>query len=880
MQTSGVSIEQIASEGVKLTPMMEQYYQIKKQYPGIILFFRMGDFYEVFFEDAINTSKLLNISLTHRGKLGGYPIPMAGIPHHAAATYIDRLTQMGHKIAICEQVEDPKQAKGIVKRAVTQVASPGMPFDLDKSSKNEHSFICSVEEVNDEFFMSLIDYTTGDFFGVKANSFSELIEKLQIYRPKEFLSWHSQWEQYQDLTQTIDHMGAVHTRLDQAVFEDKNSKLYIQKLVPSYERDEVIKTNKGILGPISAIAHYICTTQSVEKISHIRPFRMMNNHKEMSISYPTLVGLEIFPKTRETYRQSLLGFMDATRSSLGARTLKSFFQAPLQDLESIKKRQSFTTKLMNDFNLVEDIRIELDQLRDVERILAKVSTGKVNGADLVNLAHAIDIYFALKKLFKGLEKDILPVLNKQEETQLKTLAETIQKTINDEIGATLEKGNLIKPGFNKKRDKLAKLNMGAAEAMLELETRYREETGIPNLKIKHNNVAGYFIEISKSHTNKVPNSFIRRQTLVNSERYQNEEIANFEKEMITAKEKLMHLEREIFNELVSSVEDIARLILTKAKYLGLADVFQSLAFVAFQENFSLPIIKNKKQMKVIQGWHPLIKANIQDQFVCHDLNLNDKNYFGLVTGPNMAGKTTVMREMAIIQFLAQLGSYVPAESAELGICDYIFSRLGAHDDIVRGQSTFMVEMSETAEILRHATSKSLIIIDEIGRGTSTYDGLSIAWSLVEYFSQKTKCITLFSTHYHELIELVDDLKFCKNLTVKTKNENGEVEFLYELIEKGATQSFGIHVAKLAGLPDEVLTRSQEVLSGLETNHSHNVPVAGKIHDNQLDMFDKVTFIEAPKKSIVEEKLNEIDLMNLTPIEAMNKLHELQSELLN
>lgn len=882
-EVASISLEEIVEKGVKLTPMMEQYYNIRKQYPGILLMFRMGDFYEVFFDDAKKASRLLNISLTHRGKLGDYPIPMAGMPHHAAAAYIDRLTAMGLKVAICEQVEDPKEAKGIVKRAVTQVASPGMPFDLDKSSQVEHSYMSCAYKTQEGYYLTLVDYTTGDFFGLNLSTVEDLIEKLFIYRPKEFITYLGQWDLEPKINEFIEKMDLLKTHLSEDYFNEKFTALYIEKLIPSYKRDHIIKLNKDILSPIGALSYYICSTQSVEKLSHFRPFQMISAQEDMKITYPTLVGLEIFPKTRESYKESIVGFIDHTRTSMGARKLKTIFQAPLRDNKEIQKRLDTVEYLLSDMSTLNSIREQLSEIRDLERIMAKVSTSKINGGDLLNLAKANQKFTEIKSILKKLPKGIIPVFSKKQTTALHDLQETIEKTINDEIGANLDKGNLIKLGCNKQRDKLAKMSTNAASALLELETRYREETGISNLKVKHNNVAGYFIEVSKSHTKKVPPEFVRRQTLVNSERYQSPELAEFEKEMIAAKDKLHKLEKKIFDDIVATVTESSQTILSLAGAIALIDVFQTFAWIAFQEEFTRPEIinNNKKLINIDQGWHPLIKAAIKDQFVNHDVILDEENFFGLITGPNMAGKTTVMREVAIIQFLTQVGCFVPAKHAQVGLCDYIFSRLGASDDIIKGQSTFMVEMSETAEIIRHATDKSLIILDEIGRGTSTYDGLSIAWSLVEYFVNKTKALTLFSTHYHELIDLVETLPQAKNLTVKTINENGNVQFLYKLIEAGAAQSFGIHVAKLAGLPKEILKRSSQILSLLEKNHNHandvlNIP---QKPDNQLDLFGGAAQIvfEDTSSPVIEE-LEKLDVLNMTPIQAMQKLHELKEHL--
>lgn len=884
-QIETATLSEIVKAGTKLTPMMEQYWSIRQQYPGILLMFRMGDFYELFFEDAIEASKLLNISLTHRGKLGEYRIPMAGIPHHAAATYIDRITALGKKVAICEQVQDPKEAKGIVQRAVTQVVSPGMPYDLDKSESKDHSFMACAFKGATSHYLVLIDYTTGDFMGLVFPDEESMVEKLAIFKPKEFISFLGQWDESKKVQEYLSRESILSTHLSEEYFEEKYTSIYIEKLIATYQRDEVLKLDKDIIAPIGALSYYICSTQSLDAISHFRPFQLISFEADMKVTYSTLVGLEIFPKSKESYKDSILGFMDTTQSALGARKLKSLFQSPLRDLKQIEARQSLVAFLMDDSEALKSIRSLIGQTRDLERIMAKVSTGKVNGSDLLNLAGSNACHSELLSIFKGDKEDfkkVLPAFKNEEIKALRDLQSSIEETINDEIGATLEKGNLIKEGCNQQRDKLSGFAKNATGALMDLESRYREETGITTLKVKHNNVAGYFIEVSKTHANKVPSEFVRRQTLVNSERYQSPELAEFEKEVISSKEKLLKLEREIFNSLVAKVIENSELVLKLANSLALMDVFQSFAWSAFQNDFTRPeISKEKKQLLVKKGWHPLIRSAIKDQFVPHDLNLDEKNFFGLITGPNMAGKTTVMREMAIIQFLAQLGSFVPAERAQLGLRDYLFSRLGASDDIIKGQSTFMVEMSETAEILRHATEDSLIVLDEIGRGTSTYDGLSIAWSLVEYFVSKTKALTLFSTHYHELIELVDDLDGAKNLTVKTVNENGNVQFLYKLIEEGAGQSFGIHVAKLAGLPKEILNRSGEILGQLEGQSGENNILIDKKDLNQLDMFNPLPqVVFEDMSSPILDELEKLDITNMTPMQAMNKLYELQQSFIN
>lgn len=862
------SIKDVLASGTKLTPMMAQYFEIKKNYPDTIVLYRMGDFYELFFDDAKLASQILNITLTHRGKLGDFPIPMAGIPHHAAATYVDRITAKGLKAVICEQIEDPKVAVGIVKRAVTQIVSPGMPFDLEKTSSTETKYMAA-GFFDKNYYLVLIDFTTGDFVGLNLTSEREFLEKLISFSPKEFITYKNQWDNSPLVDDFLKNSKLLKTILPETIFSGKENDFYISKLIPNFKKDNIIKLNQNIINPVGALSYYIFSTQGLEHLYHIKPFRLQSQTGSMQVTLSTLTSLEILPKSRETYADSLLGYFDKTKTSMGTRALRTLFLTPLTDLKMIEGRHKILFFLKENMTLLKNIREKFETVRDIERILAKLSTKKISAQDLLNLSHSIKTFVQIQAMIPAANAKNFWLLSSAQEKALLELSSIIDKTINDEIGAHLEKGNLIKDGASKDRDRLYRLSLKASDELLKMETNYREKTGINNLRIKYNNVNGYFIEISKSHVNKVPKSFERRQTLVNAERFTTDELTQFEKEIITAKEKLERLEKEIFDNILARVSDLSLGLQQLSQMIAELDINQSLAWMILQDNLVKPNISEKEKiLNLKSAWHPLIKSIIKDEFVAHDIRLDKNVYFGLITGPNMAGKTTVMREVAIIQFLAQIGSYVPAQSAELSLCDALYSRLGASDDILRGQSTFMVEMTETSEILRHASEKSLIIIDEIGRGTSTYDGLSIAWALVEFFVQKTKALTLFSTHYHELIELATELAPAKNLTVETINKNGTVQFLYRLIEEGATQSFGIHVASLAGLPREILDRSSQILSELENKEKVK---AEELPTAQLSLFE-----QTPQDySELRISLEKMDILNMTPLQAMQKLHELQ-----
>lgn len=874
----GQTLAQLVASGIKLTPMMEQYYSVKKQYPDILLMFRMGDFYEMFFEDAREAARLLNISLTVRGKLGDHPIPMAGIPHHAAATYVDRISQLGKKVVICEQLEDPKSVKGIVKRGVTQIVSPGMPYDLDKTNASENKFLAAGFKDKNQYILVLLDFTTGDFYGVTFKTIEEFCERLMMVRPKEFISYLGQWETLPIVDDYLQSIDVLKTHLSQEYFEEKHTSFYIQKLIPTYQRDGIIAQLPTVLAPLGALSYYVSSTQTLDKISHLRPFRMLNNDESMKVTFATLSGLEIFPRSRETEGNSILGFMDKTRTSMGTRYLRQYFQSPLCEANAINKRLDLIEGLIKKPDFIKALRSHLADVRDIDRIMAKVSTKKVVAGDILNLAHAFETFVEIEKEMDKEGFSFFQKLPKKDMEFLTKLCKDIRTFINDEMGAHPDKGNLIKPGAHAERDRLGKLANSASDEILKLEAKYRASTGIGNLKIKHNNISGYFVEISNSHLSKVPKTFMRRQTLVNNERYVTAELEVFEKDVTQALGKLIALEKEIFESFSKRIEEQAHLVLDVAKRMAQIDVFQSLAWISLQENFVRPVLHaDRRMVKITGAWHPLIKANIKDSFITHNIDLHEHCYFGLITGPNMAGKTTVMREVAIIQYLAQMGCFVPASKVELGICDYLFSRLGASDDIIKGQSTFMVEMAETAEILRHASDKSLIILDEIGRGTSTYDGLSIAWALVEHFVNRLKPITLFATHYHELIELVDSMPEAKNFTVRTEQRNGKVQFMYELIEAGATQSFGIHVAELAGLPKEVLKRSREILKDLESHQDSR----SSLLESQLTFFTPPAAPQIPDYlSSLEHDLKALDVLNLTPMQALQKLHDLKTQIIN
>ncbi len=866
LKNQELKIEELKRRVGKLTPMMEQFHDIKIKHRDLILFFRMGDFYEVFFEDAELTSKVLNIALTKRGKIAGEPVPMAGIPHHSAANYIDRVTQAGYRVAICEQTEDPKLAKGIVKRAVTQIVSPSLPYDLEKSKNAIHHFLGSFHYENDEFYLSLVDFTTGDFIGLKAKDQKDLADKIKLYNPKEFLLYFDQLEDFPELRNFFEHEEILSTYISLDFYQEKNVKHYLKKILPFYDKDQTLMTEPYFLPALSALSYYIISTQTEDSINHIKQFKYLNESGKMKISFQTLNSLEIFTN-KSSQKLSLVQFIDKTISSLGRRKLNSLCKNPLMDQKEIENRHELIEYFLSKPDDLKTLRNSLKNLRDLERIFAKLSTNKLQGFDLLNLANAIEIYSETLSLFPQISKHLKT--DSLKETSLKKFSKKIRSAINDEVGATLSKGNLILEGYDKSRDELKNIEISVGKKIEKLQEKYRKKFGINTLRIKSNNINGYYVEVPKAKAELIGEELTRRQTLVNSQRFSSPELNKIQEKVFNAEIELLKKDREIFDSFSKTLHKQLSSFIDLSDFLGFVDAFQGLSWLVIQEGFSRPKFHKKKEIKIKELWHPLVKKVLQADFISHHVHLDPENFFALITGPNMAGKTTVMREVAITQYLAQIGSFVPAISADLPICDYIFSRIGASDDIAQGQSTFMLEMSETSEILRHASDKSLVILDEIGRGTSTYDGLSIAWALVEYFVKEVKALTMFSTHYHELIDVVNDLKGAKNFTVKTSNIKGKVQFLYELIEGGATQSFGIHVAKLAGLPKEVLSRSTYLLKKLESEDN-------KIPTDQLDLFS-APIAEDEVDPIIDE-IKDLNINSMTPIDALNTLNNIHQRI--
>ena len=857
-----------------LTPMMRQYVETKEKYNDCILFFRVGDFYEMFFEDSKVASRELELVLT--GKDCGLEerAPMCGIPYHAASTYISRLITKGYKVAICEQVEDPALAKGLVKRDVIKVITPGTYVDPNDKSENLNTYLVAVYEDGNQIGLATTDISTGEF---KTTSFknlkSTLFDEISKISPKEVLVDKNTTE---DLINEIKAVsGAIVTIKQFASFTVSES-----DMIEQFSEAEVNGLNDTQKKASGVLLKYIFETQKIglKNINFLETYDIINF---MTIDSNSRRNLELTESIRQKNKYgSLLWVVDKSETSMGGRTLRRWIEEPLISKKEIEKRLEGVEELNTNINLNEDIKEVLKDIYDIERILGKVATKSVNGRDMVSLRNSLDKIPNVKSLLSESKSKILKEYY-SELDELTDVRELLTNGILDDPSIALKEGNIIKDGYSKEVDELRVAKLHGKEWIANLENQEREVTGIKSLKVGYNKVFGYYIEISKSNYSSVPEGrYIRKQTLANAERYITPELKEMEDKILGAEEKLINLEYQLFAEIRDKVELEVTRLKKSARLVANIDAISTFAKIALENNYVKPSVNEDGIINIKDGRHPVVEKVIEKgEFVANDTTINtDNNRLLLITGPNMAGKSTYMRQVALITLMAQIGSFVPAKSADISICDKIFTRIGASDDLAGGKSTFMVEMSEVSNILKNATSKSLVLLDEVGRGTSTYDGLSIAWSVIEYISntETLKCKTLFATHYHELTKLEGKIDGVKNYSVAVKEIDNNVIFLRKIIEGGADQSYGIEVAKLAGLPQPVLDRAKEILQSLEDNKSikeeQKPPKKVKKEVIKEDTM-QLDFTSLEKESIINELLNS-DIFNLTPIDAMNKLYDL------
>ena len=878
----------------KMTPMMQQYLQTKEEYPDCILFYRLGDFYEMFFDDAITASKELEITLT--GKNCGLEerAPMCGVPYHAVDSYLNRLVSKGYKVAICEQMEDPKLAKGIVKRDVIRIVTPGTNLDMQALDETKNNYIMSIVYIADRFGLSVADVTTGEYMVTEIESSGKMMDELTKFMPSEIICNEAFYMSGMNLDDLKNRLGITIYSLDAWYFDDA---LCRKTLMEHFQ----VKSLQGLgledydCGMIAAgaLLKYLEEIQK-NSLSHLSRLTTYTTGNYMVLDSSTRRNLELVETLREKQKRgSLLWVLDKTKTAMGARTLRKYVEQPLIDKASIKKRQDAIEELKNNAICREEIREYLGPVYDLERLVGKITYQSANPRDLIAFQSSLSMLPPIKCILEDMQSELLKEIYGEMDT-LEELCTLVKEAIMEDPPLAMKEGGIIREGYNEEVDRLRRAKSDGKGWLAELEAKEREKTGIKNLRIRYNKVFGYYLEVTNSFKNLVPDYYVRKQTLANAERYIIPELKELEDTILGAEDRLCALEYELYCEVRNKIAGEILRIQTTAKAIAKLDVIASLALVAERNNYVRPKINEKGVIDIKDGRHPVVEKMIpNDMFICNDTYLDDKkNRISIITGPNMAGKSTYMRQTALIVLMAQIGSFVPASSANIGLVDRIFTRVGASDDLASGQSTFMVEMNEVANILRNATSKSLLILDEIGRGTSTFDGLSIAWAVVEHISN-SKLLgakTLFATHYHELTELEGKIDNVNNYCIAVKEKGDDIVFLRKIVKGGADKSYGIQVAKLAGVPDSVINRAKEIVEELVnadiTARVKEIAVQGenqkKKPQKKLDEVDLAQFslFDTVKDDDVLKELKELDISHMTPIDAMNKLYQLQNKLKN
>ncbi len=876
-----------------LTPMMQQYIETKKQYSDCILFYRLGDFYEMFFDDAKTVSKELELTLT--GKDCGLEerAPMCGVPYHAVDNYLTRLVDKGYKVAICDQTEDPKLAKGLVKREVTRIVTPGTNINLQSLEESKNNYLMCIAYFQNKIGVSVADVTTGDFYMTEVDTLAKLTDELYKYMPSEIICNDAFIMSGFDLESLKNRLKMAVYSLEPWYFDDDACR---KCLMEHFK----VSSLKGLglddfpIGMISAGAamKYLLDTQKTElsHITHITPYLAS---RFMLIDSATRRNLELTETLREKQKRgSLLWVLDKTKTAMGARQLRNDIEQPLVDIEEINDRLDTIEQLCKNTVSRDEIREYLNPIYDMERLLGKVSYKSANPRDLIAFASSMEMLPHIKTVLRDLDARLLHEIDEQIDG-LEDLCELIKNSICDEPPMLIREGGIIREGFDADIDRLRTAKTEGKNWLAKLEEEDRERTGIKNLKIKYNKVFGYYFEVTNSFKDMVPDDYVRKQTLVNAERYTTPKLKELEDTILNAEDKLNTLEYDMFCKIRDDIASQLERIQKTAKAVARLDVFASLSVVAEQNHYVRPSLNDKGVIDIKDGRHPVVEKMIDhDMFVANDTYLNNGSHcISVITGPNMAGKSTYMRQSALIVLMAQLGSFVPAKSADIGIVDRIFTRVGASDDLASGQSTFMVEMNEVANILRNATPKSLLVLDEIGRGTSTYDGLSIAWAVIEHISNKKLlgAKTLFATHYHELTELEGKISNVNNYCIAVKEKGDDIVFLRKIIKGGADRSYGIQVAKLAGVPDMVIDRAKEIAEQLSDNDItqkvQSITVDLKSDRKKAKHYDDVdmgqmSLLDTVKDEDIINELSEIDISTLTPLDALNTLYRLQNKVKN
>lgn len=875
-----------------LTPMMQQYMAIKEQYKDCILFYRLGDFYEMFYDDALTASRELEITLTGKNCGQEERAPMCGVPYHAVDVYLNKLVAKGYKVAICEQAEDPKQAKGIVKREVIRIVTPGTNLSQQALDEGRNNYLMCLVYDNNQFGLAITDISTGDFYTTEVATLKELYDEIHRFSPSEIICNDSFYMSGASLDDFKDRLHVSVSTLDTWYMDEAVSVQKIKEHFKVASLDGLGLTDfpSGTLA-VGALLLYLYETQknTLDNLTKITPYR---SGGYMIIDSATNRNLELIETLREKQKKgSLLWVLDKTKTAMGARLMRNWIEQPLIEKKKITARQDAVEELYNDMITREEIREYLNAVYDLERLVTRISYRTANPRDLIAFKTSLGMIPPVKQLLSQAKSAELKEIDERMDC-LEDIYDLIEKSIQDEPPIMIREGGMIKEGYNEDVDKFRLSRTEGKTWLAELETREKEKTGIKNLRVRYNKVFGYYLEVTNSYKELVPEDWTRKQTLANAERYITPELKELEDMILGAEDKLAALEYDLYCEVRDSIGEQVVRIQETAKAIAHLDVLASLACVAQSNDYVRPSINTKGVIDIQGGRHPVVeKMNNNQMFIDNDTYLDNKNHrISIITGPNMAGKSTYMRQSALIVLMAQIGSFVPAKSANIGIVDRIFTRVGASDDLASGQSTFMVEMTEVANILRNATSRSLLILDEIGRGTSTFDGLSIAWAVVEHISNPKLlgAKTLFATHYHELTELEGKLDSVNNYCIAVREQGDDIIFLRKIIRGGADKSYGIQVARLAGVPDSVIDRAKEISSWLEetdvTDKAKNLQVRTSAKkkevvreavpaEKQMSLFDIY-----PADHPVLKELAGLDVSNMTPIQALNTLYELQKRL--
>lgn len=877
----------------EVTPMMQKYLETKKEYPDCILFYRLGDFYEMFFEDALTASKELEITLT--GKSCGLEerAPMCGVPFHAVDGYLNKLVAKGYKVAICEQVEDPKLAKGLVKREVVRIVTPGTNTNFQAIDEGRNNFIMCIAYFQGKTGISIADVTTGDYYLTEVEDNRKLLDEINKYTPSEIICNDAFLLSGIDIENLKGRMHVAIYPLEPHFFDEERGRKSLLKHfhVTTLMGMGIEDFPSGLIAA-GGLMQYLMDTQktSLEHITHLYPYL---TSKYMLLDSSTRRNLELTETLREKQKRgSLLWVLDKTKTAMGARTLRQFVEQPLIDKKQIEMRLNSVDALSKQAIGRDEIREYLNPIYDLERLLGKVSYRSANPRDMIAFRNSLKMLPHIKTLLKDFQDELLSEIDVEIDT-LDDICTLIENAIEEDPPVAIKEGGIIKDGFDETIDKLRHAKTEGKDWLAKLEEEDRERTGIKNLKIKYNKVFGYYYEVTNSYQSMVPEDYIRKQTLANAERYTNARLKDLEDMILNAEDKLFSLEYDMFCQLRDAIAGEMERIQRTAKAVAKLDVLASFSFVAERNHYVRPAVNEKGVIDIKGGRHPVVEQMISDEmFISNDTYLDNNKYcVSIITGPNMAGKSTYMRQAALIVLMAQIGCFVPAASANIGLVDRIFTRVGASDDLASGQSTFMVEMNEVANILRNATVNSLLILDEIGRGTSTFDGLSIAWAVIEHISNKKLlgAKTLFATHYHELTELEGKMNNVNNYCIAVKEKGDDIVFLRKIIKGGADKSYGIQVAKLAGVPDMVIDRAKEIVAQLCDNDilekvqsitidqkeaKHKAVKYDEVDLSQMSLFDTV------KDEDVLNELKEIDVTTLTPLDALNTLYRLQNKLKN